>query len=134
MEQYLKQLKEAAWEKIKTLNLDDAVRTVSRSGKYDGTANYYAEISCGDRTLIVSSTSGAGTNSASVRFKDGNYNDDALYNCSDYGGHLWSFKDGDWVEVILKAANQESIVQQATQQTKELRRIKGEIEKFLPID
>lgn len=131
-EQFQK-MRKAAQEKVKKLGLDEAIRIVAKSGRFDGTANWEVEIQEeGGKKLRISCTQGAGTNGAYVR----RFGKEVvlLYESLEYGQSLQCFRDGPWVDMILKTANREGLAQIAQTETKKLRRIKEEIQKFMPLD
>jgi uncharacterized protein YodC (DUF2158 family) len=96
--------KASAIEIAQSLNIDTAIRVVAKSGKnHDRGPNWYAEWN----EMAISATFGAGTNSASVSVVSKNWEKNSLllYNASDYGRHIETFRKGPWVERVLNHAN-----------------------------
>lgn len=100
-----------ATDLAQSLTLDAAVRVIAKSGKnHDGGPNWYAECDRGE--LQISSTFGAGTNSASVRVTKttdggggGALSGTTLYEATNYGRHVSLFRVGPWVNRLLAHAN-----------------------------
>ncbi|MCP4083186.1 MAG: hypothetical protein GY743_23435 [Planctomycetaceae bacterium] len=97
------------------LNLDSHIRTVCKAMAHSNSSgiNYYATWD----ELHISTTSGAGTNSACVRIADGNGMatiENTIYSADDYGKYINVFRYGPWVEKIIakskeiRAANDEA--------------------------
>jgi hypothetical protein len=92
-------MKEAAEAKAKEIGMDKIVRVVAKNGKPDGYHRNYLKIW---EEMKISATFGAGTNSASVRMQDGT----VLYEASDYGRYLKTFRYGPWVDRLKMTAKQ----------------------------
>jgi hypothetical protein len=118
----ISQVDKSSVKVAQSINLDDAVRVIAKSGKnHDRGPNWYAE--WGDMTFKA--TFGAGTNSASVSVvsNDWHVNHILLYSASEYGRHIETFRYGPWVNRLLayvdelrrdaKVKNQERQAQEA---------------------
>lgn len=88
------------------LCLDDAIRTVAKSGQnHDNGPNWYAIW----EDMDISATFGAGTNSASVGITAQGGVFDELNNVkiySEYGSHIETFRYGPWVHRLIDRANE----------------------------
>jgi hypothetical protein len=126
LEQELAMLKQAAREKAAALNLDAAIRTVAKSGDPDAARINWKATFGG---LEIRATFGAGTNSASVRL-----NRELVYESLEFGRYLKVFRDGTWVETLLRLSDQSALIEEARPRSQKLKQVVEEIKKFLPID
>ncbi len=126
LEQESAMLKQAAKEKVAALNLDAAIRTVAKSGESDPERINWKATFAG---MEIRATFGAGTNSASVRL-----NREPVYESLEFGRYLEVFRDGDWVETLLRLADQAALIEEARTRSRKLGRVVEEIKRFLPID
>jgi hypothetical protein len=144
LEDQIKQLKQRAKEYCNQVDLDKAIRTLCKGESSNGdNTNRWIEISLpSGKILDLRATWGAGTNGAYARYvnqpcdlKLSPYNPYFhLYECLDYGKHLSGFQMGEWVEVVLKLAGQEALVQQAQNQVAEIKRLQAELSKWIPVE
>jgi hypothetical protein len=121
--------REIAEREVQRLNVDALVRVASRGGRYDGTANYERKVPTSEGWLELYSTSGAGTNSASVR-----WNRELVYECADHGRQLRTFRRGAWIEDVHRLARQQMDVEEADRLLRDVSRKQQESDAFTPLD
>ncbi len=126
LEQELEMLKQAAKEKVIALDLDSVIRVVAKSGESDSERINWKSSFGG---IEIRATFGAGTNSASVRL-----NRELVYESLEFGRYLEVFRDGAWVETVLRLSDQSALIAEAQKRSQKLRQVVEEIKKFLPID
>jgi hypothetical protein len=134
----LELLQKEAEEYCRKVNLDDAIRTVCKSDASRGDdTNRSIKIPLPNgKTLELKATWDAGCNGAYARYSDNSCRLSYfhLYECTEYGQYLSAFQKGEWVEVVLKLAGQEALVQQAQAQAGEMKRLQDELRKWMPSD
>jgi hypothetical protein len=123
----------SAVEMAQSLGIDNAVRTVAKSGKnHDSGPNWYAE--WGD--MHFSATFGAGTNSATVSVvsMDVETNHLLLYHADEYGRHIDVFRNGPWVSRLLNWASILQADNEKEAQRIKAQRIEAQLDKFKEVD
>lgn len=121
--------RESAEREVQRLGIDGLVRAASRGGRYDGTANYERRVPTADGWMEIHSTSGAGTNSATVR-----WNRVLVYECSDHGRYLRAYRRGRWIEDIHKLARQQMDLEEAERFMRDVSREQAENDAFSPLE
>lgn len=136
IEEQIELLQKKAKAYCERVNLDNAIRTLCKSDSSTGDSiNRGIDIPLPNgKVLDLRATWGAGCNGAYARYKDAPYTSYFhLYDCTEYGSHLSAFQDGEWVEVVLKLAGQEALIQQAQDQVAEMKRLQSELRKWMPV-
>lgn len=137
IEEQIKLLRAEAKAYCKRVNLDGAIRTLCKSDSSTGdSTNRSVEIPLPNgKVLDLRATWGAGCNGAYARYNDAPYASYFhLYDCTEYGSHLSAFQNGEWVEIVLKLAGQEALIQQAQDQVAEMKRLQSELLKWMPVE
>lgn len=117
----------------KMINIDDAVRTIAKSGKnHDRGPNWYAKWG----GMNFSATFGAGTNSASVKIMEmpSTKYGEVLYSASEYGRHIEIFRAGPWVNRLLAHADELRQANKIEAQEREAEVAAAKLDNFKEVD
>ncbi len=124
--------KASALEMAQSLKLDDAIRTVAKSGLSTIGPDWYAEWG----GMGFSVTFGARTNSATVRVisNDVATNHLLLYHAADFGRHIETFRYGPWVHRIIDHAGVLCQANEAQAKIDEVAKAETDDAKFKEVD
>lgn len=126
--------KEQACNLARDLALDDAIRTIAKSGKnHDSGPNWYVEWEEG---LSIGATFGAGTNNATVRIisNDIAINHLMLYSADSWGRCIETFRYGPWVHRLIAHAQEIRKADEAQHKSDLAAKAETDAAKFAEVD
>ncbi len=125
--------KEQACNLALDLALDDAIRTIAKSGNnHDSGPNWYVEW----EDLSIGATFDAGTNNATIRLisNDIAINHLMLYSANSYGRHIETFRYGPWVHRLIAHAQEIRKADEAQHKSDQAAKAETDAAKFAEVD